>query len=35
MPAKIVAGIYIEALKLWIKGCPYHPHPNDLAAKSV
>ena len=26
---KVVAGIYWQALKLWIKGIPFHPHPNS------
>lgn len=27
MPVRVVAGIYWEALRLWLKGAPYHPHP--------
>ncbi len=29
MPLRIVARIYFEAFKLWIKRCPYQPHPNE------
>lgn len=28
MTLKVVAAIYFEALRLWIKGCPFYPHPN-------
>jgi DUF1365 family protein len=24
---QVVAGIYLNALKLKLKGAPYHPHP--------
>ncbi|MHB8902790.1 MAG: DUF1365 domain-containing protein [Thermoguttaceae bacterium] len=27
MTVKIIAAIYFEALRLWWKQCPYHPHP--------
>lgn len=29
MTAKIAAGIYYEALRLWLKGNPYFPHPSS------
>ncbi len=28
MTAKITAAIYLHALKLWWKRCPFYPHPN-------
>ncbi|WP_425401088.1 DUF1365 domain-containing protein [Aeoliella sp.] len=28
MTAQVTAAIYYQALKLWWKRCPYHPHPN-------
>jgi DUF1365 family protein len=28
MTAKVIAAIYWQALKLWIKRCPYYPHPG-------
>ncbi len=35
MPARIIAAIYFEALKLWAKRCPYQPHPDDKLTKPV
>lgn len=32
MTFKVVTGIYVEALKLWAKGLPLHPHPRTRAA---
>ena len=29
MSLKIVAGIYWQALKLWLKGTPFYDHPNQ------
>lgn len=28
MTLKIIAAIHWEALRLWLKGCPVHPHPD-------
>lgn len=28
MTVKVMAGIYWQALRLWLKGVPLHPHPN-------
>ena len=27
MTARVVAGIYAQAVRLRLKGAPYHPHP--------
>ena len=29
MTLRVVAGIYWQAFKLWIKGAPFHAHPNQ------
>jgi hypothetical protein len=31
MTAKVAGGIYWEALRLWLKGNPYFPHPSSTA----
>ena len=28
MTAKVIAAIHWQALKLWLKRCPFYPHPN-------
>ena len=28
MTAKVGAAIYFEAMRLWLKGTPFYPHPN-------
>jgi DUF1365 family protein len=28
MTGKVIAGIYWQALRLWLKRCPYYPHPK-------
>jgi len=32
MTGKVILAIYWQALKLWIKGAPFHPHPKPAAA---
>ena len=32
MTGKVVAAIYWQALKLWWKRCPFHPHPDKRKA---
>jgi DUF1365 family protein len=34
MTARIVTAIYYQALRLWMKKCPYYPHPNRSEASS-
>lgn len=33
MTARVIAAIHWQALKLWLKRCPYHPHPRTAAAQ--
>lgn len=32
MTATVVAGIYWQAFRLWLKGTPFFPHPDERAA---
>ncbi len=32
MTVKVVAAIYYEALRLWLKKVPFHPHPGKKEA---
>ena len=32
MTASVVAGIYWQALRLWLRGAPFHPHPAPRRA---
>lgn len=32
--ARVLSAIYWQALKLWWKGVPYHPHPRGLAERT-
>ena len=38
MTLKVVGAIYFEALRLWLKRCPFHPHPDkkqqDIAVET-
>jgi DUF1365 family protein len=33
MTMKVTGAIYLQALKLWLKGMKYMPHPKDIKAK--
>ena len=33
MTGKVVAAIYWQALRLWWKRCPFHPHPDTAKAR--
>lgn len=35
MTAKVVAGIYWQAICLWWKGCPFHSHPDKRKPMQV
>ena len=32
-PLRVVASIYAHALRLWLKGAPFHPHPGRSAGR--
>jgi hypothetical protein len=34
MTGKVIAAIYYQALKLWLKRCPFYPHPKHAAPES-
>jgi len=34
MALSVLGGIYAQAVRLWRKGVPYHPHPKKLASKT-
>ena len=29
MTVRVTAAIHWQALRLWLKGCPFHPHPGS------
>ena len=35
MTHRVIAGIYLQALKLWRKGVPYHSHPAKAPQAEV
>ena len=35
MTGKVVAGIYWQALRLWLKRCPFYPHPSKRTAATA
>jgi DUF1365 family protein len=35
MTASVVAGIYGQALRLWLRGAPFHPHPSIQESQCV
>ncbi|MBI1355698.1 MAG: DUF1365 family protein [Acidobacteria bacterium] len=35
MTGKVIAAIYWQALKLWLRGAPFHPHPKHRAPKEA
>lgn len=35
MTARVVTGIYWQALRLWLKRCPFYPHPSKRTAATV
>jgi DUF1365 family protein len=35
VPFKVLAAIYWQALRLWLKRTPFHPHPGKIAAEAA
>jgi len=35
MTAQVIAAIYWQALRLWLRGCPFHPHPSSRKPKET
>jgi DUF1365 family protein len=35
MTGKVIAAIYFQALRLWLKRCPFHPHPKHRLASEA
>ena len=35
MTGQVVLAIYYEALRLWMKKCPYYPHPGNRARNAA
>lgn len=35
MTGQVVCAIYWQALRLWWKRCPFHPHPNSIKQSKV
>jgi DUF1365 family protein len=35
MTMKVTGGIYWQALRLWLKRCPFYPHPDKKNAMLV
>lgn len=35
MTARVIAAIHWQALKLWLRRCPYYPHPKTYSEKTV
>ena len=35
MTVKVIAAIYWQALRLWLRGAPFHPHPKHRAPKEA
>jgi DUF1365 family protein len=34
MTAKVISAIHVEACRLWLKGVPNYPHPNNTRGRS-
>jgi DUF1365 family protein len=35
MTGKVIAAIYFQAFRLWLKRCPFHPHPKHRLASEA